>query len=237
RRRRGDGRARRSVAGVPLNPGHRKPVRSRRGWAIALAAVLPSLCLAQSAPAGGIPDRIQQRLSEAHTLRQKGSLREAQKLYESVLPDLRARKTDLGSALTALTQIASALGDYDLALARGQAAAEVYRQLGDQGGLVRALNLLGAAEAYRGAYVPALARFEEALGLARARGDREAEVEELNNIGSVLFPQARYLDALDAYQAALDHVEAAAGAPWYARRKRITLSNLATVFLRLGAYD
>ena len=212
--------------------------RSLRGWMTALAAALPSLCLAQSAsPAGGAQDRIQQRLSGAHALQQKGSLREAQKLYESVLPDLQTRTADLAPALTALTQIASALGDYDLALARGQEAAEVYRQLGDQAGQVRALNLLGAAELFRGDYGPARAHFEEALGLARARGDREAEVEELNNIGSVLFPQARYLDALGAYQSALDRVEAAAGEPWYARRKRITLSNLATVFLRLGDYD
>ena len=212
--------------------------RSLRGWMTALAAALPSLCLAQSAsPAGGAQDRIQQRLSGAHALQQKGSLREAQKLYESVLPDLQARTADLAPALTALTQIASALGDYDLALARGQEAAEVYRQLGDQAGQVRALNLLGAAELFRGDYGLARAHFEAALGLARARGDREAEVEELNNIGSVLFPQARYLDALGAYQSALDRVEAAAGEPWYARRKRITLSNLATVFLRLGDYD
>jgi CHAT domain-containing protein len=204
----------------------------------ALGVVLPSLCLAQPAqPAGGAQDRIQQRFSEARALQQKGSLREAQKLYESLLPDLRAQKADLGSTLIALTQIASALGDYDLALARGQEAAEVYRVLGDESGQTRALNLLGAAKAYRGDYVPALAHFEEALGLARAGGQREAEVEELNNIGSVLFPQARYLDALGAYQSALDRVEAAAGAPWYARRKRLTLSNLATVFLRLGAYD
>jgi CHAT domain-containing protein/tetratricopeptide (TPR) repeat protein len=176
-------------------------------------------------------------LSEARGLQQKGSLREAQKLYESILPDLRARKADLGSALVALTQIASALGDYDLALARGQEAAEVYRELGDESGQTRALTLLGAAELFRGDYAPALVHFEEALGLARATGQREQEVELLNNIGSVLFPQARYLDALRAYQSALDRVEAAAGAPWYARRKRITLSNLATVFLRLGAYD
>ena len=66
---------------------------------------------------------MQQRLSEATALQQKGSLREAQKLYESLLPELRERKADLGWALSALTEIASALGEYDLALARGRKAA------------------------------------------------------------------------------------------------------------------
>ena len=180
---------------------------------------------------------MQQRLSEATALQQKGSLREAQKLYESLLPELRERKADLGWALSALTEIASALGEYDLALARGRKAADVYRELGDENGRTRALNLLGTVGLYRGDYAQALANFEEALRLARATGQREEEVKELNNIGTVLFPQAKYLDALHAYQSALERVEAAAGAPWYARRKRLTLVNLGTLFLRLGSYD
>jgi CHAT domain-containing protein/Tfp pilus assembly protein PilF len=205
-----------------------------------LAAILPSLCLAEpSSPSGGAQDRLQERLAEARALQQKGSLREAQKSFEALLPDLRARadRTDLGAALNALSQMGTAQGDYDRAAATGLEAAELYRKLADRSGERRAINNIGLAELYRGDYPPAVRRFEEALALARSSGDREAEVEELNNLGAVYFPQARYLDALHAYRSALERVDEAAGAAWQARRRRIVLSNLATLFLRLGGYD
>ena len=178
-----------------------------------------------------------QRLSEARALQQKGSLREAQRAYEALVPDLRERKPELAAALAALTQIATALGDYDRAIIDGREAADAYRQIGDRGGETRGLNLLGAAESFRGDYVHSLLHFEEALALARATGQREVEVDLLNNVAGVLFPQAKYLDALRAYRAALDRLEESPGEPWYPRRRRLTISNLATLFIRLGAYD
>jgi CHAT domain-containing protein/tetratricopeptide (TPR) repeat protein len=187
----------------------------------------------------GAPDRLQQRLAEARAMQQKGSLREAQGVYEALLPDLAARgdQRERGTALNALSQIATAQGEYDRAAAAGRGAADAYRKSGDKAGVRRAVNNLGLAEHYRGDYAPAQAHFEEALALARESGDREAEVEELNNLANVFFPQARYLDALHAYRSALERVDQAAGAPWYARRRRLTLSNLGTLFLRLGGYD
>jgi CHAT domain-containing protein len=204
-----------------------------------LLAVLPFLCLAQPAPGSGAADPLRQRLNEARTLQQKGSLKEAEKLYEGLLPDLEARgdRADLGAALNALSQMATAQGDYDRAAAAGRRAADAYRKSGDKAGERRALNSLGLAEHYRGDYSPAELHFQEALALARESADREAEVEELNNLANVYFPQARYLDALHAYRESLARVEQAAGAPWQARRRRIVLSNLAALFLRLGAYD
>jgi len=214
-------------------------VRPRGVRAGAIAALLPALCFAQAQPAVGAGDGLQQRLTEARALQQKGSLREAQKLYEALLPDLVARgdRVDVGAALNALSQMATAQGEYDRAVATGRDAAEAYRKAGDKAGERRAVNNVGLAELYLGDYPAAQAHFEEALALSRASGDPEAEIEQLNNLGTVFFPQARYLDALHAYRSALQHVEEAAGAPWHARRLRLTLSNLATVFLRLGGYD
>ncbi len=220
-----------------MRPGPRRP---RGAWSAALAAVLPSLCLAQSSPSAGTArDGLQQRFAEARALQQRGSLREAQKLYEALLPDLSARgnPADLGAALNALSQMATAQGDYGRAAASGRQAAEAYRRSGDKLGERRAVNNVGAAELSRGDFSQAQGHFEEALALARRSGDREAEIEELNNLGSAFFPQARYLDALHAYRGALERVDQAAGEPWHARRRRLTLSNLSTIFLRLGNYD
>jgi len=125
-------------------------------------------------------------------------------------------------------------GDYDRAAGRAREAAAAYRSLGDEAGRTRAVNGVGLAELYRGAYPAALTRFEEALAMTRSTGDREGEIEELNNLGNVHFYQARYLDALHAFRSALDAVDAAGDAPWTARRRRITLSNLAVLFQRLG---
>jgi CHAT domain-containing protein/tetratricopeptide (TPR) repeat protein len=222
------------------------PVRRRAGrrasrWAAALAAAVPSLCVALAAPSssGDAADGVQQRLAEARAAQERGSSREAQKLYESLLPDLAPRgpPADLAAALFALSQLASAQGEYDRASARGREAAEAYRELGDRAGESRALNSIAQAEVYRGDFQQALAHLDQALALARAVGDLEAEVEQLDNTGSAFFLQARYLDALRAYRAAEERVERAAGAAWQARRRRLTLSNLAALFQRLGAYD
>src|SRR5207237_9999271 len=46
--------------------------------------------------------------------------------------------------------------------------------------------------------------------------------------------QARYLDALHAFREALERVDDSGDAPWTGRRRRITVSNLAVLFQRLG---
>jgi CHAT domain-containing protein len=205
-----------------------------------LLAAAAVACVSLAARAAAEPaDPSQLRLAEARALQQKGSLREAQKLYESLLPVLEKGKdlAALGSVHNALSQIAAAQGEYDRAAASGRDAAEAYRKLGDRNGQTRAVNNIGVAELYRGDYPLALEHFEEALALSRATADREGEVEELNNIGSVFFLQARYLDALHSYRSALDRVDQAAGAPWHARRRRLTINNLAALFQRLGGYE
>src|SRR5207302_2410475 len=143
----------------------------RGAWMAILAAAVPSVCLAEaSRPSVGAQDRLQERLAEARALQQKGSLREAQRSFEALLPDLRARsdRADLGATLNALSQMGTAQGDYDRAAATGLEAAELYRNLADRSGERRAVNNIGLAELYRGDYPPAVRHFEEALALARS---------------------------------------------------------------------
>ena len=82
----------------------------------------------------------QKALDEAKALQQKGALREAQKAYEALLPDLRsADQAALAAALNALSQIQSARGEYDPAMAHAREALDVYRSLGDRTGETRAI--------------------------------------------------------------------------------------------------
>ncbi len=202
--------------------------------------LLSSFCFAQPASSlkADAADSLR-RFNEARALQEKGFFREAQKLYESVLPALEAGRNyaDRGSALNALSQIGSALGAYDTAIARARESAEVYRKLGDKTGEARAVNNIGVAELYRGDYAAGMGYFQQALALSRSSDDREGEIEQLNNIGNVFYFQAKYLDALRAYQDAMDHVERAAGEAWYARRRQITVFNLGTLYQRLGRED
>ncbi len=121
-------------------PASRGP-RSAGAWTTLLAAAVA--CISQAARAAAEPaDPAQLRLAEARALQQKGALREAQKLYESFLPDLEKGKDlpELGSVLNGLSQIATAQGDYDRAAARGRDAAETYRKVGDRSGQTRAVT-------------------------------------------------------------------------------------------------
>jgi len=194
----------------------------RRGDTLVLVAVLSLPVAAQT---------WRQALEDARALQQKGALREASKAYQALLPELRRDSpADLASALNALSQIDSARGDYESAMARARESADLYRSLGDRTGETRAINTLGVAEGYRGDYGTAMGHFRAALALARSNGDLEGEVEELNNLGTLDFLQARYLDALRAFREASERVEKAGDAPWVARRRRVTLLNLAALY-------
>ena len=177
-------------------------------------------------------------LAEARALQQKGALRGAEKAYEALLPALRSSdRAALGAALNALSQIASAQGQYDSAAARAREAADVHHALGDRGGEAHAIQLVGVAEIYQAHYASALQLMDSALALARSIPDREREIVVLNNVGSIHFHQARYLDALRAYREALDSAAQAGAAPWSARLRRLTTTNLAALFQRVEQED
>jgi tetratricopeptide (TPR) repeat protein len=205
-----------------------------------LGALIPSLCLAQAGPARRPPPAatasVQDRLGEARALHQKGSAAEARAVFESLLPELRKQpdQADLALALKSLGEIALREGDYQRAADLSRQAADAYRAAGDETTRIRAVNTIGLAHLYRGDYPSALGYFEEALAFARANGQPQAEVEELNNVGNVHYYQARYLDAQQAFHDALELVDHARSAPWAARRRRITLSNQAVLYQRLG---
>ena len=177
-------------------------------------------------------------LDDARALQQRGALREAQKAYEALLPKLRSSdRAALGAALNELSKVDQMQGQYDSAAARAREAIDVYHALADGRGEAHAFHRLGVAELYQAHYASALDLFEKALALARTIGDRERESEELSNLGSIHFHEARYLDALTAYRGALAAAREAGAAPWSARMRHISLTNLAALFQRVGHDD
>src|SRR5216684_3047378 len=184
-------------------------------------------------------DEVPQRLEEARALQAKGAAREARNIYEYLVPVLRTeqRNSELAAALTGLGEIASAQGEYDVAVARAGEAAAVYHNLGDKRGEARALNSWGAAELYRADYPAALARLQQALALSVSVGDREGEVQQLSNIGHAYYYQGKYMDAWRAYQREMDLLDHAGNSPSGTRNRQLAISDMATLFQRLGRDD
>jgi predicted ATPase/transcriptional regulator with XRE-family HTH domain/tetratricopeptide (TPR) repeat protein len=86
-------------------------------------------------------------------------------------------------ALRAAGLLAEYHGDYDLAVARHEAAAVVWRHLGDDRNLARTLDHLGNCAHDRGDFARAAVQHEEALSLARASGDQRGVASALGNLG------------------------------------------------------
>lgn len=193
------------------------------------------LCVVGPAASAGTAEDWQETREAVRVLQRKGALREAQQRLEAALPELRrSNRPGLGVALDSLSDLASSQGAYDLAIARAREAAEVFRSLGDRPGEELSLYLTGVAELYQAHYASALGHLREGLALAREKGDRDLEIEALNNIGTVHYVQAGYLEALRTYREALGVLDLAKDQPSNARLRRITLTNLAVLFQRLG---
>jgi CHAT domain-containing protein/tetratricopeptide (TPR) repeat protein len=177
----------------------------------------------------------QNALEQAQTLERQGKLVPAQRLYESLLPRLGGAQR--GAALNALSVIGSALGEYGRAIERARQAIEACRAARDTPCEARAVNNAGVAQLYLGDYDAALASFEAALELHRRTGDAEHEALRLNNIGNVYYFQGRYLEALDEYHRALALAGRRAGDAWSAHARQVSLTNLATLYQKLGQYE
>jgi tetratricopeptide (TPR) repeat protein len=176
-----------------------------------------------------------QGLKEAHALADRGDLAGAQAAFEALLPKLRGHDdAGLGEALYELGQVAWAKGDYDKALERNAEAAEVFHRLGDAFNESRALDSRGSAGIFKGDYPGALHDLNAALAIERAHQDREGQIDSLNNIGTVHYMQAGYVEALRAYREALELVERGPTENWTARKRAISVANLAALYQRLG---
>jgi tetratricopeptide (TPR) repeat protein len=135
-----------------------------------------------------------------------------------------------GRALRAAGLLAEYHGDYDRAVALHEAAAVVWRELGDDGSLARTLDHLGNCAHDRGDLARAASLHEQALALARAVADTRGVASALGNLGIL----AIYLDELDAARQRLEEALALLRGLGHAHGVGVALANLGVVALRQG---
>lgn len=179
---------------------------------------------------------IQSQVAKAKSLRENGAFREARKMYESLLPELRAQEPsiELGDTLIGLGQIANAEGHYQDAIVLAHEGAEVFHKLGSKNGEAKARNDAGFAYMNAGKYQEATRDLDLALELGRQGGVAVTPVFILNTLGSVYYYQAKYSEAFRAYDTALQDVEQHATESWAPYWRQHTLLNLATLYQRIG---
>jgi tetratricopeptide (TPR) repeat protein len=175
-------------------------------------------------------------LDDALALQRQGKLKEARDLLRAEAVDFRAAADpkSQAKALSMASQISLSLGDYRSAISEAESGAQVRRSLDDKVGLAEDFNTLGLANLYLGNYSTALSNYQQALKLDLDRGSAEGEIARQNNIGNVYYFQGHYSEALRAYQVAMDKVNATTSQKWNARRRQLTIANLATLYQRLG---
>ena len=179
------------------------------------------------------------QVEKALELQRQGKAQEALAILEREIPQLRTKSdpAQLARALSAAGEAYTSSGQYQKALQVNKEALDLHVSLRDGQGQARDWNALGLADMYLGNYARSLDEFQRALTLDRSNGDREGEVALLNNLGNDYYFLGRYLDALQAFWSAREKLNASPGASWYARRRQITMANLATLYQRIGAEE
>ncbi len=133
-------------------------------------------------------------------------------------------------ALRAAGLLAEYHGDYGQAVARHEAAAAVWRELGDERNLDRTLDHLGNCAHDRGEFARAAVLHEEALALARKVGDQRGIASALGNLGIMTIQ----LGDLDLARSRLEESLALLRQIGHAHGVGVALSHLGEVALREG---
>ena len=199
----------------------------------ALTLVLLAAIAAFCQPASG---QFKAQIEKARALRDAGSSDAARKIYESVLPQLRAQppSQELIDALNNMSDIETMSGEYGRAVALSRESAAACQKMKDKNCEAQAHDDAGLALSNAGNYEEAAAELDLGLKLTAETGNPQTAVLILNNLGIVYYYQAKYSEALRAYESALQYVEKAGAEAWTATWRQLTLLNLATLYQRLG---
>jgi tetratricopeptide (TPR) repeat protein len=135
---------------------------------------------------------VQSRLDKAYALKIQGNTDAALQIYQSLLPEVRAKgpSQQLTDVLSNLADIADTTGQYDHAVELARETMDVCRRLGDIQCEARSHNDVGLAYLNAGKYEEAAADLEEALSLSSRTGDALTSVTVLNNLGNVYYYRA-----------------------------------------------
>lgn len=185
---------------------------------------------------GTISGAAKNPFEQATVLEQQGKLKEARSQYHEAAEAFRASgdQRNLATTLSAAGRISISLGDYRDAIRDAEEAVRTRQGLQENDGLGRDFNTIGRAYQYLADFPAAMKNYEESLKFDRASGNAAGEIATLNNIGNIHYFQGRYMRALESYQTALPLVEANGRRSWYFWGRKLTLSNIATVYQKLG---
>jgi tetratricopeptide (TPR) repeat protein len=184
------------------------------------------------------PERdVQGALAEGARLEQAGDATGALESYLWAVQAARQQSPERGRALLSLANVEAGLGRYADSTRHAADAATVFEVVGDGAGVASALNRGGVTALAAGDYPEAERLLTLAVARSTAIGDQDRRAEQLGNLANVHFFVGRYADAARLNQEALTVTAAAAAEPWAGRRRRILLSNQATLLLRLGRYQ
>lgn len=126
---------------------------------------------------------------------------------------------------------------YTQAVANSAECAEIYKRIKDAAGEASCRTIMGRAQASQGHYADAASSYDRALLIARENKMPEARVALLNNAGNVAYFLGHYDDAFHHYSEAEALLAPFRAEPWFARRRSVTLANLAALYQRLGQYE
>lgn len=180
---------------------------------------------------------VKSALAEGVRLERGGDTRGALESYSWAVENAQAGSSDRGAALLALANVEAGLGKYADSARHAAEATRTFDALGDAANAALALNRSGVTALYAGNYPEAERLLTLALGRSTAIGDRSLRAEQLGNLANVQFFVGRYAESARFTQEALEIASASATEPWAGRRRRILLSNQATLLLRLGRYQ
>jgi predicted ATPase len=121
-------------------------------------------------------------------------------------------------------------GDYEQAVTRHEAAATIWRELGDERNLARTLDHLGNCAHDRGDFARAVVLHEQALVLARNVGDPRGIASALGNLGIMAIHQGQLETARQRLEEALTLMRELR----HAHGVGLALSQLGVVALRAG---
>ncbi|HET9183235.1 MAG TPA: CHAT domain-containing protein [Candidatus Angelobacter sp.] len=205
---------------------------------ITLRLAILLLCAGAAFSQAATPADIKSSLDKAAALKYDGKDADAGKIYESLLPQLRAAgpSQQLTEVLGNLADIADTAGEYDRALDLAHEGVQVCRKLGDIGCEAKSHNDAGLAYLNAGEYPEAASELETALTLSTRAGDALTSVLVLNNLGNVDYYLAKYSEALRSYESAAALVEKSSG-EWTISWRKVTRLNLATLYQRVGNYQ
>ena len=202
-----------------------------------LALALTLTALARMTPGIMAQTGVQGALAEGATLEQSGDATGALESYLFAVQASRPKSPERGRALLSLANVEAGLGKYGDSARHAADATIVFEGLGDGVGVASSLNRGGVTALDAGNYPEAERLLTLAVLRSTTSGDQNGRAEQLGNLANVQFYVGRYVDAARLTQEALAVTAASSAEPWAGRRRRILLSNQATLLLRLGRYQ